>query len=358
MRRLAEILVVGVLVAVLLATVVVRLRSSWRSSWSAYSQQLMATVPHTFDVSPSGRTLVFTAKGLGGRDLYVLDMASRHIRQVTHSSQFEAEVRFLNETTVAVAAVEDPSDAASAWSLYEVQVENGVRRRLTNQPGVWDMGIVPLSPDAILFQRSQPRKQFNPVGGVAFGGVLGFFKVYGVLEGVYVINRRTGAVQQIAGAYDTFAIRCTEGLLFKDRRRVIMENQGSMTYLDLVVLHAPLGSPNLRQVQKRRLARSAHSPVLSPDEHFVYFVCDEPSGYAIVRMDLKTLATTCLTVRDNPVSTLRATSRYLFFLEGPGEDVRLWGDKVTLWRIALDSKRLDRVLSPEQFANPRSLSLP
>jgi len=48
MRRLAEILVVGVLVAVLLAAVVVRLCSSWRSSWSAYSQQLMMTTPQPF----------------------------------------------------------------------------------------------------------------------------------------------------------------------------------------------------------------------------------------------------------------------------------------------------------------------
>lgn len=137
-----------------------------------------------------------------------------------------------------------------------------------------------------------------------------------------------------------------------------MENQGSKTYLDLVTLNAPLGSPNMRQVQKRRLAHSARSPVLSPNERFVYFVREEPSGYAIVQMDLKTLATTRLTVRNNAVSTLRATNRHLHFLEGPSADVRLWGDKITLWRLALDSKRLDRVLSPKQFANPRSLSQP
>lgn len=361
MRRRAYILGVGGLVALLLATAAVRLRSSWRSLWSAYSYQLMAMIPHTFDVSPSGRTLVFTAKGSGGRDLYALDLASGQISQVTSSPLFEAEVRFLNETTVAVTAVEDPSDAASTWSLYEVRRgESGgwSLARLTSQSGIWDSGIVPLSPDEILFQRSQPRKLFNPVGGIMFGGMSGFFKVYGVLEGIYVMNRQTGAVQQVAGAYDIFAIRCAEGVIFKDRRRVIMENVGSTTYLDLVTLNAPLGSPKIRQVQKRRLARSARSPVLSPNERFVYFVREEPSGYAIVRMDLDTFATTRLTVRNNPVSTLRATNRHLFFLEGPSAEVRLWGDKITLWRLALGSKQLEKVLSPEQFVNPSLLHTP
>lgn len=103
-------------------------------------------------------------------------------------------MRFLNEATVAVAAVEDPSDAASTWSLYKVRVEDGVRGGLTCQSGIWGHNIVPLSPEEILFQRSRPASNSTLLKALRSEECRGcFFNVYGELEGVYVINRQTGA---------------------------------------------------------------------------------------------------------------------------------------------------------------------
>lgn len=43
----------------------------------------------TFDISPNGRTLVFTGVGKGGRDLYLFDLASRHVTPLTSSDDYE-----------------------------------------------------------------------------------------------------------------------------------------------------------------------------------------------------------------------------------------------------------------------------
>lgn len=352
-KRLLLMLVLAVIVV---AGIVAAYVARARSSWHAFSKGYWEMVPFGFDVSPSGRTLVFTARGAGGRDLYLMDIETKHVKQLTQSPQFEKEVRFLNEDTLVVSVVEDASSLTSAIHLYTIGLRDGVRRQITGEINVRDDTITPLSANEVLFIRSRIEKRFSPMG-IHFHP-WSMMDVYGVVQGVYIANVQTGERRLVGGAYDTFVIDCAESIVLKVRRRVIMQSMGSVNYIDLVTLNAPLGSLNLRRIHKKRLARNAHTPTVSPDERFLYFVRDDGSSHAIFRVDMNTLATTRLVVRNNPVSTLRATSRHLFFLEGPGGDVRLWGDRITLWRLALDSKQLERVLSPEQFANPHSLPQP
>lgn len=350
-RSLLILLLAVVIAAGIVTAYVARARSSWHAFIRQYWEEM---VPFTFDLSPSGRTLAFTAKGVGGRDLYLMDIETKHVKRLIQSPQFEWEVRFLNEDTLVISAVEDASNLTSAIHLYTLGLRDGARRQITGEIHVRDGTLTPLSADEGLFIRSRIEKRFNPIGIYFLPWCI--MDVYGVVQGVYIANIQTGERRLVGGAYDTFVIHCAEGIVLKDRQRMIMQNVGSGNYIDLVTLNAPLGSPNLRRIHKKHLARNAHTPTVSPDERFLCFVRDDNSSHAIFRLDLNTLATTHLTVRNHPVSTLRATSRYLFFLEGPGGDVRLWGDRIILWRLTLDSKQLERVLSPEQFADPRPLS--
>lgn len=335
------VVIILVVIAGIMASCAKRARSSWQSLSREYWDQ---TTPFAFDVSPSGRTLVFTAKGAGGRDLFMMDVKTKHVTPLAQTPQFEAEVRFLDENRVVVSAVEDFSDLASAAHLYTLNLRDGTRHRITRDINVRDATITPLSENEVLFIRSRIEKRLNPVGALFYRWV--FLDVYGVVEGVYVVDTRTGDIWAVGGAYDTFVIKCAENIILKNRRQVIMENTGSVNYLDLVTLNAPLGESNLRQVRKKRLARNAHTPALSPDERFVYFVQDKgESGHAIVRVDIETLTTTRLAIRPKPVVMMRACRDSLFFMEGSRENVELW-------RIDVAENKAEKVLSGGDFVNP------
>lgn len=341
-------LVLGIAVAVILvliAGITVSYTKRARSSWQSFSREYWEqSIPFAFDVSPSGRALVFTAKGTGGRDLYMMDMETKHVIPVTRSPQFEAEVRFLDENRLVVSAVEDFADLASAMHLYTLNLRDGTRHQITRDINVWDATITPLSENEVLFIRSRIEKRLNPIGALFYRWV--FLDVYGVVDGVNVVDTRRGEIWRAGGAYDTFIIKCAENIILKNRRQVIMKNTGSMDYLDLVTLNAPLGESNLRQVHKKRLARNAHTPALSPDERFVYFVQDKgESGHAIVRVDIETLTTTRLALRTKPVVMMRASGDSLFFMEGSGENIELW-------RMDVAGKKTERVLSGGRFVHP------
>ncbi|MGC8785331.1 MAG: hypothetical protein ACP5RN_13215, partial [Armatimonadota bacterium] len=85
----------------------------------------------------------------------------------------------------------------------------------------------------------------------------------------------------------------------------------------------------------------------SGDERLVYYITRDISGtqYDIMRLDLSSLKSTRLVQRDRRITCLRLCGSWLFFLEGSGKDV-------TLWRMHTHGKRLEKLLSPSQFANP------
>lgn len=211
-----------------------------------------------------------------------------------------------------------------------------------------DDTIVPLSRDQFVFSRAEVRKQFNPIWGFVVKP-WGFVDVYGVHVGDYLMNLRTGSVEQVHLQHPSILFHLGQvGAVFHDKRRVIqLVSRGATEDMFLTQLSSPLGSPQIRAVRKKRLARSACCPALSEDERFVYFVKEEPptAQYDIVRLDLMSLRSTRLAGRHQGITCLRLSGQWLFFLEGSGKDV-------TLWRMDTQGKRLEKLLSPAQFANP------
>lgn len=290
--------------------------------------------PYTFDVSPAEKDVVFTGKGMGGRDVFVFDIVTRKVRSLTRTKRFEREVRFLNRDTLVVSAVENPALVSSTAWLYLVDLKSTSIHNLTRAPNVRDINILPLVGSEVLFQRALINIKKRPW---PFGT-----DVYGLIAGSYIINVRTKAIRY-AGGPSPYAYRA----IFNNRHKVVLEYLAGRSYLELVTLDQALGGPQARVRGKRHLADDTRGAVLSPDNRFLYYIEDDSpnSRYNIIRVDLSSLQKVKLRTMQRPIGDIRATDRWLFFLEGSGKDV-------TLWRMDTQGKRLEKLLSPAQFANP------
>jgi Tol biopolymer transport system component len=282
-----------------------------------------------FDASPSGERVLFTAEGKGGRDLYLLDLGNRNVRSVTNSPQFETEGHFLTESKLIASAVESPNRPWSAIHLYQIDTLSGVVRQITTNTNAQDVRIIPLSENEILFDRAR-----LPQGGARVldmgGGVIGTF----------ILNTQTGVVRFVMSPtpYDCRAV-------FANRRQLLMEDSYLVPNLKIITLDKPVGTPRARTTKEKPVADKGHCAALSPDERFVYYVEDSGGSFTIVRLHLHTGQRTVVAVRNQRIVELQARREWLFFLEGSGTDV-------TLWRVDTQGKRLEKLLTPSQFANP------
>lgn len=296
-----------------------------------------------FDVSPSGERIAFTARGKGGRDLYLLYVPTRSVRPLTNSDQFEGEGRFLSEDTLVVSAVAHPKRPWSAVHLYQLDVPSGKTRPVTTDPDAMDVSLVPVGGSEVLYDRVRLQRgvaRVLDVGGRA-------------VEGTYLLHLQTGAEQVVLDPfsrsyYDFRAV-------FQNRRQLLLDNEYDDVHgIKIATLNKPVGTGQARIVREELLVGKGYRATLSPDERFVYYVVKEEGTFSIVRVDLKTRKQTVMTARDRYILDLRARGRWLFWLEGGRPDITAYGSSmdVTLWRMDTQSKQLEMLLSPAQFANP------
>ncbi|MEJ5253520.1 MAG: PD40 domain-containing protein [Chthonomonadetes bacterium] len=306
----------------------------WRSS---HYLKGWTSLPYTYDVSPTGDTIVFTGDGAGGRDLYLLETSSRQIRRLTQSDGFEHEVRFLSEHMVVVSIAEVPEHPLTSKHLYLVDIRNGAIRKLTDENRTYDGDPIPLSSHEILFQRTKIEYTMKPWG----------LEVDGSDPHWYVLDIRNGASQQVA-TQDFYLEDGFVNAIFQDRQRILETSIiGNRHDLFLRYLSVPIGNLPIRSKRSLRLARNGRDAALSPDEQSICYVSDNPTKgqCSLLRMDLKSRQTTQLLSRDQFLTSLRLRGQWLFFVEGKG-------DQVSLWRLHTQSKKLEQLLSPAQFANP------
>lgn len=306
----------------------------WRSF---HYQQGWEALDYQYDVSPSGHVIVFTAKGDGGRDLYTFDIFSRQARRLTHSKGFEHEVRFLDENIVVVSVVEKPNSPLSPKHLYVLDTRNGSFRRITGGGRVYNEYPLPISPHHILFAQSQVEYTMKPWGMEAKGSVPRWYIADVRNEKAILLH------PQNFDFNDAFV-----DAIFRDSQRLIETSIiGDRKDLFLRYLSAPLGSAPVRSVRRVRLARNGRDGCVSQDENRIYYIADGAVDGAswVMRLDLPSHRTTTLLRREHVLKSLRVRNGWLFFLEGSGKDV-------TLWRMDTQGKRLEKLLSPDQFANP------
>jgi hypothetical protein len=118
-----------------------------------------------FDISPDGRKVVFVGNGNGGQDLYILNLADKHVTCVCNTSDFELQPRFSpNGRKIVFAA--GPPDFNSPSHIYSCNLDGSNRKLLTDNPQAYDDYPVSLNPNAteVAFARSSSRRPYS------FGG--------------------------------------------------------------------------------------------------------------------------------------------------------------------------------------------
>jgi hypothetical protein len=307
----------------------------WKSS---YYQKVWEALDYQYDVSPLGKKIVFAGEGEGGRDLYVLEISPRRIRRLTYSTGFEHEVRFLDEHILVASVLEEPRNPLSPLHLYLIDTRDGSSRRLTQGKSVYNQNPFPLSSHEVLFRRMDIEYTMKPWG----------MEVDGTNPQWYIMDTHSGntLLLHTQNFYFDYAFL---NAVWSDRRRLLETSIiGDRNDLFLRYLSSPLGtSSSVRSERMVRLARNGRDGVLSADEKCIYYLSDNRATAVsdIMRLDLASRRVIKLLSRGRFVTSLRIRGAWLFFLEGSGTDV-------TLWRVDTQGKRLEKLLTPSQFANP------
>lgn len=111
----------------------------------------------SFDISPDGEKIVFTATGRGCRDLYFLNLKTYEVRILAQTDALEADPRFLPDgQNIVYSARLESQNPKGSWYLFLRSVDGKKIKQLTYDPGVWveDREPIPVpNSDKIVFTR-------------------------------------------------------------------------------------------------------------------------------------------------------------------------------------------------------------
>lgn len=110
----------------------------------------------TFDLSPNGKTIVFSGNGNGGKDLYLLDLATRQVSQLTNTPDCENYPSFSPNGKTIVYQCGKTAGPNKSCHLFLRSLDGKHIRQLTNTQQTSDDNPH-FSPDGekIVFARSQ-----------------------------------------------------------------------------------------------------------------------------------------------------------------------------------------------------------
>lgn len=133
----------------------------------------------TFDIHPLGDQVVFTAKGRGTRDIYLLDLKTFETSRLTESPAFESDPSFSHDGKwIVYSASSIPNDPKSPYHLYLLNLETKEVRQLTSETGGSDSSPkFVMNGSQILFSRSHRLRPYS-MGGYVWDN-----------SSLYVINR-------------------------------------------------------------------------------------------------------------------------------------------------------------------------
>ncbi len=114
---------------------------AWKLA-SMYERAVRQITPESsahrsFDVSPTGGAIVFSGKGKGERDLYLLDLSSETVRRITDTPAYEIDPVFTPDGTALIYAAAAAPLIDLPAHLYRRRLADGTTEQLTDQP-TWD----------------------------------------------------------------------------------------------------------------------------------------------------------------------------------------------------------------------------
>lgn len=297
----------------------------------------------SFDTHPTKESLVVSAPGLGGCDLYLVDLPTLQVQRLTRTNELdEVTPRFSPDGKAVVYAARrrEQGDKAS-WHLFTVDLDTQKWAQLTSDPKVADFEPR-FSPDGkfILFHRSSRLRQSS------FGG----YGWYG--SAVYLLEVQTRRISP------TWATRIESYNFSPDGMLALsyaLSGSGASAKLDYGVFHwSALGKGFTEAIaeadtQLTPFIRSHSAGLLwSPQKSCIIYTALDPQGSRylgeIWMADPTGNPTKQLTHLQKVISDLRFSSdgkRIYFLLGMPGNQA--------LWCVEIETGKSKEVLPPRFF---------
>jgi Tol biopolymer transport system component len=120
----------------------------------------------TFDIAPSGDKIVFTAKGDGTRDLYLLDIHSCQVTRLSNTPAFESDPAFSPDGKwIVYSAFQNPDNMQEPGHLFLLNLETKKTRQLTSdKEGSDGSPVFVMNGSRILFSRAHRLRRYS-MGG-------------------------------------------------------------------------------------------------------------------------------------------------------------------------------------------------
>jgi len=303
----------------------------------------------SFDISPDGEKIVFTAAGKGCRDLYLLDLKTHEVRVLAETNALEADPRFLPDgRNIVYSARPESQNPKGSWYLFLRSVDGKTIKQLTHDPGVWveDRAPIPV-PDGskIVFTRWHR---------LVRGSLGGFVRTD---PAAYVINLDGTELRRLPPPWQSVLGFSPDG----KRVLVVGENamnpnwQGRSVFLGIV--HAPwetaIEKTFISPPKPQLIKIGPYSePCWSPDGQRIAFVSDHGKkfAYEVWLMDVEGRKMEQLTNMETYIECLRFSPKgdSLLFLA----KIKDAGMVFELYEVDIKQRKVKRIADYRLFDDP------
>lgn len=279
-----------------------------------------------FDISPSGKKIVFNSKENDHDLLFILDYPSGRVKQLMRTTGSIEEICVLNDHQAVLSVRIQRNRISSDIYAYLVDLNTGAIRRLTKAKRVWETRIDRISSRKFILRQHLVRVYLTPFG----------WEIYGLEKSALVVNASDESIAPFL--LDTSPYFLVQAL---DNSRAIVlssySSHGKRWFL--AELDKPVDAPNARIARRQPLPIYSETLVASEDgRFFCYLLVDTTSqSYEIYCFDRRTQQTKRLVVFRNRIVQLKCVGDSLFFLTN--------SRYASIWRVHLDGSNLRQVVN-------------
>ena len=336
-RRTLRLLLTGVCLVTILGCT---------HSASPTKMTITADMAAEFDLSPDGKTIVFTGSGSGVQDLYTLDLNSLHISRICDTPDYEYNPKFSPSGKRIIFAATTP-DFTVPSHIYSCNIDGTHKIQISHDKYGYDRNPVYLDENGIniAFTRSTLRRAYS------FGGYTS------TNWDIWTLNTVTGREQQITNSkyYDIFSLDNSG-----DGSSLLYSAYSSDADLSASMwIVRPLGSTSPTQIHVISPSWIVPEPAYavftrSNKINFLAGPSKDATAYSWEIDSIKSDGTkpTRLAVIKGLVSSIRTdyTDKYVYYLADPHPPAS--GEKLQLWRLDISTKESTLVADNRLFSNP------
>lgn len=284
-----------------------------------------------FAVSPAGDAIVFSAKGDGQQDIYLLDLKSNRVQRVTESKECEMDVAFSPDgKSILYSASASVGDTAHLflWALAD-----GKRQQLTNQE-LYDRSPA-FSPDGskIVFARAARRREYG-MGGWTWDQ-----------WDICVMDANGGNVQQVTR--ENYYSVGPPQFSAKSENIIFAPDYSTPLKTDIFIIDSAGKNP------PKALTKDGHSsaPCFSPDYQNIAFISDVATNYdyevALIKADGTKFTQVTRNASYNQRPQYMPDGKHILFQSDPKRQARY-----DLWEVETDGSGLRLIADSSLFDDP------